>query len=314
MRHFLDKYGLLVAILLGTLPVFRLLTPALPYLLFVMLFFTFCKVRPQDLRLCTWHYLALLAQLVLAFGSYLTVHYAYRIWDFGITEPLAQALMLCFLMPSATAAPIITGKLGGSIRNLTTYTVLSNFSTVLIAPVFFAFVNPDGAAFGPTALAILQRVSTVLVGPLLAAWLMQWLFKKTAGFISNQLKDVSFYVWMFTIMILMSNITHTLVHGTYSAWTAVLICLGATLACLVQFMLGHAIGRRFPAPDANSRITAGQALGQKNTTLAIWMAHTCLMPLVALGPAIYMIVQNLYNSAQLRAAAKARESASNRHV
>ena len=52
-----------------------------------------------------------------------------------------------------------------------------------------------------------------------------------------------------------------------------------------------------------SRLTAGQAFGQKNTTLAIWMAQTYLLPLSAVGPAVYMIVQNVFISFQLRQAA-----------
>ena len=91
----------------------------------------------------------------------------------------------------------------------------------------------------------------------------------------------------------------------------------------MQFALGRWIGYRFPAkshgtdyqdilinPKAanytineKSRITAGQAFGQKNTTLGVWMAQTYLNPLSALGAAAYIIWQNIFNSAQLSRAA-----------
>ena len=48
-----------------------------------------------------------------------------------------------------------------------------------------------------------------------------------------------------------------------------------------------------------SSITAGQAFGQKNTSLGVWMAQTYLHPLAALGAAAYIIWQNLFNSVQL---------------
>ena len=118
--------------------------------------------------------------------------------------------------------------------------------------------------------------------------------------------------------------THTLVYGRYDGWSALAICVGATVSCFVQFYLGRWIGAHFPASSHGkdyqdvvinprkapttaagiSRVTAGQALGQKNTTLAIWMAQSYLYPLAALGPAAYMIVQNLFNAHQLREAAK----------
>ena len=49
----------------------------------------------------------------------------------------------------------------------------------------------------------------------------------------------------------------------------------------------------------NDRISAGQALGQKNTVLAIWMAFTFLNPLTSVGPGSYVIWQNIINSYQL---------------
>ena len=47
------------------------------------------------------------------------------------------------------------------------------------------------------------------------------------------------------------------------------------------------------------RISAGQALGQKNTVLAIWMAVTYLNPLSSVGPGSYVVWQNIFNSYQL---------------
>ena len=48
-----------------------------------------------------------------------------------------------------------------------------------------------------------------------------------------------------------------------------------------------------------SSITAGQAFGQKNTSLGVWIAQMYLDPLSALGAAAYIIWQNLFNSVQL---------------
>lgn len=58
--------------------------------------------------------------------------------------------------------------------------------------------------------------------------------------------------------------------------------------------IGRRIGRRF------GRINeAGQALGQKNTTFAIWIAYTYLTPLSSVGPGCYILWQNTVNSIEI---------------
>jgi BASS family bile acid:Na+ symporter len=51
-------------------------------------------------------------------------------------------------------------------------------------------------------------------------------------------------------------------------------------------------GREYPRE-------ASQSLGQKNTTLTIYLALAYANPLVALGPTCYVIWHNLWNSWQL---------------
>ena len=64
--------------------------------------------------------------------------------------------------------------------------------------------------------------------------------------------------------------------------------------CLSQREFGKRIGSAY-----HDRISAGQALGQKNTVLAIWMAVTYLNPLSSVGPGSYVVWQNIFNSYQL---------------
>ena len=70
--------------------------------------------------------------------------------------------------------------------------------------------------------------------------------------------------------------------------------IGGLLACVIQFLLGKRIGSAY-----HDRISAGQALGQKNTVLAIWMASTYLHPLATIAPGSYVLWQNIVNSYQL---------------
>ena len=344
MRKFFDSNALWLSMLIGALGyrIFLPLKPTLPWLIFFMLFFTFCKVNPLDLRLYRWHWAVLITQLVLSFLTYTLVLY------FTGNPILAQGLLMCFIMPTATAAPIIAGKMGGSIQNLTTFTLLSNFATAIIVPATFPLINPAAdMTFLPVFLLILSRVAPLLLGPFFSAWLLrigynyyyrrQYLSaSKTRGLSAQRSNSpqggqkefvlpqswaqTPFYLWVASIVVLTAVVTETTISNFKSQISNILILLVFSfLACLIQFALGKLIGYLMPAPSKGtdyqdvlinpaaapttmaevSSITAGQAFGQKNTSLGVWMAQTYLSPLAALGAAAYIIWQNIFNSVQL---------------
>lgn len=342
MRKFFDSNALWLSMLIGALlyPWLLPLKPLLPWLIFFMLFFTFCKVNPLDLRLHKWHWVVLAAQMILSFGSYAGVSYL-------TNDPiLAQGIMICFIMPTATAAPIIAGKMGGSIQNLTTFTLLSNFATAIIVPATFPLINDQlqmtnyqfAEQFWPAFVLILSRVTPLLLVPFFSAWLLRLGFnayyrRKYASLpcgegkggvpefvLPKKLALIPFYLWVASIIVLSATVTQTVITNYQSQMTNMLILLACSFfACLLQFGLGKWIGYKLPAPSKGrdyqdvlinpaaapktmagvSSITAGQAFGQKNTSLGVWMAQTYLDPLSALGAAAYIIWQNLFNSVQL---------------
>ena len=334
---FIDRYALIIAMLIGAVgyPWFRHLSWLMPPLICLMLFFTFCKINPLDLRLRKWHGIVLAVQMVLTAVVYyglMAIGKRLLAMGYGLTERdialVAQGLMVCVIMPTATAAPIIAGKLGGSIQNLTTFSLLSNIATAVIVPAFFPVVHTEaGIEFVAAMLLILRRVTPMLLGPFVAAWLLrlvyEWYYKQKGTprrfTLSKRWASMPFYLWILLLIVLISQITYTLLTQEYSGWAIVALCGGSLVACLLQFMLGRWIGYRFPATshgadyqdilinpaaaaysiEQKSRITAGQAFGQKNTALGIWMAQMYLHPLSSIGPAAYIIWQNLLNSYQL---------------
>lgn len=334
MRKFFDSNALWLSMIIGALgyKLFLPLAPTLPWLIFFMLFFTFCKVNPLDLRLHKWHWVVLAAQLLFAFTSY----FALLHWTGD--KILAQGILMCFIMPTATAAPIIAGKMGGSIQNLTTFTLLSNFATAIIVPATFPLINPAASmTFFPAFLLILSRVAPLLLGPFFSAWLLRIGFNyyyrrkylsAEGGLptfqLSKKLALIPFYLWVASIVVLTSVVTETTILNFHSQISNILILLVLSFfACLLQFGLGKLIGYYLPAPSKGtdyqdvlinpaaapktmegvSSITAGQAFGQKNTSLGVWMANTYLDPLASLGAAAYIIWQNIFNSVQLFVAA-----------
>ena len=320
MRKFFDSNALWLSMLIGALgyKIFLPLAPTLPWLIFFMLFFTFCKVNPLDLRLHKWHWAVLAAQLLFAFTSYLALLH----WTGD--KILAQGILMCFIMPTATAAPIIAGKMGGSIQNLTTFTLLSNFATAIIVPATFPLINPAAnMTFFPAFLLILSRVAPLLLGPFFSAWLLRLAYKwktRKEFVLPVKIAVVPFYLWVASIVVLTSVVTETVIANFQSQISNILILLVLSFfACLLQFGLGKLIGYKLPAASKGtdyqdvlinpaaapktmegvSSITAGQAFGQKNTSLGVWMANTYLDPLASLGAAAYIIWQNIFNSVQL---------------
>ena len=342
LKSFIERNALALSMLVGVVgfPLFRHFTWLLPPLIFFMLFFTFCKINPLDLRLRAWHWIVLFTQITLGIGVFYGLKYTLSSFNSQLSTLnsadiaiISQGVMLCVLMPTASAAAIIAGKLGGSIQNLTSFTMLSNVATAVIVPLFFPVVNPSaGIEFAEAFLMILKRITPLLLCPFFAAWILRivcnaYHHKRKTGktfSLSTRLAPMPFYIWIVALVILMADLTNTLIHQEYSLWTITILCVGSLATCLLQFGLGKWIGYRFPAttkgedyrdvlinPEAAnynmeqvSRITAGQAFGQKNTTLAIWMAQAYLVPVASMAPAAYIIWQNLFNSIQLSRAGR----------
>ena len=342
MKKFFDSNALWLSMLIGALgyQFFLPLKPTLPWLIFFMLFFTFCKVNPLDLRLHKWHWVVLAAQMIFSFGSYAMLLY------FTGNTILAQGILMCFIMPTATAAPIIAGKMGGSIQNLTTFTLLSNFATAIIVPATFPLINNNlelstinsqlstpellstlnsqlSTTFWPAFWLILSRVAPLLLGPFFSAWLLRLAYKwktRKEFVLPVKIAVVPFYLWVASIVVLSAVVTETTISNFKFQISNILILLVLSFfVCLLQFGLGKFIGYKLPAASKGtdyqdvlinpaaapktmegvSSITAGQAFGQKNTSLGVWMANTYLDPLASLGAAAYIIWQNIFNSVQL---------------
>ena len=290
MRRFLEKYLLPIAMIMGIL-FHRYLSgfsPIIPWMLSLMLFITYSRVRWIDIRLTRFHYILLAIQ----YGGSALVYFALSPFD----KVLAQATMICILTATATSAPVVTGLLGGSISTTATYSLISNLSVAFIGPLFLTLMGDHGSDihFATTFLHILIRVMPVLIGPFLLALLV----RKISTTLHRKIYSaqiLSFYLWAITLTILIGNVTQFVkIHGDGNYVLELLIAGSTLLICLTQFFSGKRIGRLF-----DLKISGGQSLGQKNTVLAIWLTQTYLNPLATLGPGLYVLWQNIVNSWQI---------------
>lgn len=259
-----------------------------PYLIFTMLFITFCRIRPSELRISGMIWSLLAIQILGSVAVFLVL------WPFGL--PLAQAVFVCVLCPTATAAPVVTGMLGGSIAKVATYSIVSNLAVALLAPVLFVLFGnvPAGMDFMDEFVSIGMRVAPMIVFPLLAAFVLYFVCRPVHTAVCKA-QGLSFYLWSVSLIVVVGRAVSFMLAEPASA-IPVMIAMSvlALVVCLLQFGAGRIIGRRYGDP-----VSAAQGLGQKNTVLAVWMALTYLDPIASIGPASYIVWQNTINSAQL---------------
>ena len=304
MLRFLKNWTLPIAMLIGTLAYlvfakWSFLAPAKPYvnsfvsiitpwLIFAQLLLTFCKIDLKELKPKRWHLWLLMIQ---GFSCALTAGVLLCVPMGELSKGFWEGMMVCLICPTATAAAVITGKLGGNAATLTTYTLLSNLLGAVMVPLVFPLVEPhEGLTFWSAFFRILSKVFPLLLAPFFVALFLKHYVRNVHRWLMEH-SGMAFYIWAFALALVMGQTARSLINSDLSAW---LVALGGLFTCAVQFLLGKRIGSVY-----HDRISAGQALGQKNTVLAIWMASAYLHPLATIAPGSYVLWQNIVNSYQL---------------
>ena len=263
-----------------------------PALIFSMLFVTFCKISFRELRLESWHFILLAFQLVGFILFSLVAAFAPLTPSMRV---LAESFMLCLICPTATAAAVITARLGGSAASLLTYTITMNFAVALVAPLFLTLAHPiEGVSFVSSFLLILGKVFPLLLCPLVAASLVRRLLPSVQQFIVKKCRNLPFYLWLVALSLAIAMTTKSIVHTNLSIFVQMGIAAVSLVCCVVQFAFGRYVGRRY-----GDAIAGGQSLGQKNTVFAIWLAYTFLTPVTSIAGGFYSIWHNSVNTWQL---------------
>lgn len=286
-----------------------------PLLIFSMLFLTFCGIEPRDLKPHRWHWWLLLIQGGLFSLLGLVVIWGLRnLPDGQDCAILVESAMLCLICPTATAAAVVTRKLGGDMAGITTYTILINMLTAVLVPLFVPLIRPvDGVDFFAAFSMILAKVFPLLIMPCLCAWLVRYMFPRLHRRLLD-FADMPFYIWAVALTLAIAVSVRYLMASTLGLGLITGMAVVSLISCVFQFMAGRYVGSRYRprrkevSQEAARRgrlvrtITAGQSLGQKNTVFAIWMGYTFMTPETAIVGGLYSIWHNIYNSWQLRRA------------
>lgn len=264
-----------------------ILQPALPYCIFLMLYFSFNALDVKRMRFTKFDLWLLLFQLIVSSA----VFFLLKPFD----EVVAQGSFVTVLAPTASAAIAVSFLLGANISMMSTYLIVCNLMVAVVAPLSFTLIGSNAdISFWGSFVAILYNVFPMLIAPFVLAVLTRRFLPKASKYFDKH-KNISFYIWAFSLTVVISRSIGLLMaqfyeHRVMFLWMVVV----SLFLCFLQFYVGHIIGKHY-----GDKVAGGQALGQKNTVLAIWMAQSYLNPLSSIVPTLYVIWQNLYNSFQI---------------
>ena len=162
--------------------------------IFLMLFFTFCRVDARKIRFSGMHIWLLLFQIVGSVAVY---------WALSYFSPVvAQGGMICVLAPVAMAAVVIGGMLGANIETMAAYSLLCNVVIAFVAPILLHHFGNGECSMGQ----ILQKVAPLLIAPFVAGQFCRFCLPKVSGWVSRH-SQISFYVWLMSLVVIIGRTT-----------------------------------------------------------------------------------------------------------
>jgi bile acid:Na+ symporter, BASS family len=255
---------------------------AVPFLVAFMLWTAFLDLRAERGLFRREHIWLVLANLALAAVAWAALR------PFG--PGIALTGFLVAVTPTATAAPAITGMLGGRVAFVAAAALLSNAVIggllALLLPLLGSTAGA-GVGFG----AVAGRIAAGLFAPLIAAQALRRLVPVAVQRTLPRLKQLAFGAWLLALAFATASASRFIRVQAEAGWVAVLAAAAvALIVCIVSFAVGRALGGR------ELRLECGQSLGQKNNMLTLWLALTFFGPLVALGPVFYALFHNVANA------------------
>lgn len=273
-----------------------------PYLIFAMLFITYCKLNLRDLRPSKAQLLLLCIQMAIATSAYFLISLLNGI--------VAEGVFICVFIPTATAAPVITAMLGGSISFVATYSLLCNALVAIVGPFVLAAIGDNANLnFMQSMLLILSKVAPLLILPMVFAFFVRRFIPSIHKKVSDH-QQLSFYIWAISLFIIVGScVSFVIKNYTDSALPLILGMVGGSfVVCILQFFIGRRVGLSI-ARDSNvagdnefidcMKVSCAQSLMQKNTVLGVWLAMAYMSPLASVAPAAYIAWHNMVNSWQI---------------
>jgi BASS family bile acid:Na+ symporter len=247
------------------------------WILAAMLFLGFSgmplgRLRPERAHL----------RLLLAWPFFMALGWL-LLWPFGRDARLAGLLVAA--TPTATAAPVVTGLLGGDVGFVSVSLLGSNLISAFLLPPLLSLA---GGGRIPSTLSFLAETLALVLVPLALAAIARR-SPLVSGFLPRW-RGASFPLWLAALVLAGAKTSEFLRSHPTEIGTVFAIAAGSAVLCSLQFLAGRVLGGERRA------LEAGQSLGQKNTLLTLWLGLSAFGPVPALGPAFYVLWHNIWNA------------------
>ena len=200
-----------------------------PILLFLMLFISFSRIEPRQLKFRKWHLHNLLLQVLSFLALCLTV-----VWAMHSNSPAAAWIL---------RHRVVTGKLGGDMAQVVMYTIIINLAVSIVVPLTVPLLYPQaGISFIAAFSRILAKVFPLLIMPCLTAWAVRWLLPRVHEWIASKM-NLSFYLWSVSLTIAVMMSTRAIIKSGVGIWTLAGIAIVSMACCVFQFWTGRLNGK-----------------------------------------------------------------------
>ena len=207
-------------------------------------------------------------------------------------DALALAVFFAGITPTANAAPVVMDFLEGNVEFVLTGFVITNFVIDIALIGLLPMVTGN---FSVSFLfEVVKQMSLIVLLPLCCAAVTKFICRKLNKAVPAAPGMVTFSIWCGSLFVISAQSTLFFQqHREISIQSILLTALLILAVCAANFTLGKFAGGK------NFRKEAAQTLGQKNTTLTIFLALTFGTPEAALGPTFYVLWHNLWNACQM---------------
>ena len=180
--------------------------------------------------------------------------------------------------------------LGGSATLALKIFLSGNLIACFSIPLIFGYLTGAEASLPEIALKIFNSIQPIISIPLAFALGLRAFYPELADK-ASKFQKYTMVVWTFSVFVILSKASFDIREMGFSdLWNSGKLpwMAGISLAlCILLFWLGWFCER-------NRRpIEGSQSMGQKNTTLVIWISTLYAGPVVALAPTCYVVWQNL---------------------
>lgn len=276
-----------IAIVAGILiPQAHFFAPTLPFLIGLMMFLTFVtKIPPQT------HGYTFKIEMRSIVVCFILIGVLWGVVKlFALPREVLLGGAIIALCPPANAAPAMAKMLGGSASLALKIFLSGNLIACFSIPLVFGYLTGSDAPLSEVAMKIFNTIQPIISIPLAFALGLRAFYPELADR-AAKFQKYTMIVWTVSVFIILAKASYDIREmGFWDLWNSgklPMMAIVSLVLCVLLFWLG------WVAEKGRRPIEGSQSLGQKNTTLVIWVASLYAGPVVALAPTCYVVWQNL---------------------